>query len=149
QGFASFGYGAIRWLEVSIDLFMGHDRFEIGGFRPLNVLTYGAMVGARATFMDLLLPGLAPYLGIGLGPVLGYVWTGDSDQTFERLVTAVAGVAGVAYRFNDRVGLFVDYRFVLARGVWTTSGLNVGGSFFSLGVVIYFARTPGPTSGML
>ncbi len=149
QGFASFGYGAIRWLEVSIDLFMGHDRFEIGGFNPINILTYGALVGARATFMDFLFPGFAPYVGVSLGPVLGYVWTGASNETFERLITGVAGVAGLSYRVTERFALFVDYRFLYARGVWVTSGLNVGGSFFSLGFTFYFPRSPSVTSGML
>ena len=148
QGFASFGYGAIRWLEVSIDLFLGHDRFEIGGFNPINVITYGALLGARATFMDLLVPGFAPYLGVSIGPTLGYVFDGAS-QPYERLITGVAAVAGISYRFSDTLGLFIDYRFLLARGVWSTSGLNVGGSFFSLGLTLYFPRNPSESTRML
>lgn len=149
QAFASFGYGAIRWLEVAIDLFLGHDRFEISPYQPVNVITYGALVGVRAQLMDFLVPGLAPYIGFSIGPTLGYVFTGAPDQTFERLVTGVAGVAGIAYRFSDHLGISVDYRLLYARGVWVTSGLNVGGSFFSLGFVIYFPRNPSESTRML
>jgi opacity protein-like surface antigen len=149
QGTASFGYGAVSFLEVSIDLFLGNDRFQIDTFNPINVLTYGALIGVRFTFMDLLFPGFAPYVGVGVGPTLGYVWTGTEGETFERLVTAVAGTAGLTYRVNDRFGLTLEYRFLYARGVWVTSGVNIGGSFFSLGAVIYFPRTVPDSSRML
>ncbi|MBL8949642.1 MAG: hypothetical protein JNK82_02620 [Myxococcaceae bacterium] len=150
QGTASFGFGAISWLEVSIDLFIGNDRFEIGGFQPINVLTYGALIGVRATKMDLFFPGFAPYIGVGIGPTLGYVFTGVDGETYERLVTGIAASAGLSYRFNDYFGMLLEYRFLYARGVWVTSGVNIGGSFVSLGAVIYFPRTvPSTSSGML
>ncbi len=148
QGTASFGFGAISWLEVSIDLFIGNDRFELQGFSPVNVLTYGALIGVRATKMDLFFPGFAPYIGVGVGPTLGYVFTGTDGETWEKLVTGVAATAGLAYRVNDHFGILAEYRFLYARGVWVTSGINIGGSFFSVGAIIYFPRTA-PQSGML
>jgi hypothetical protein len=155
QGWASFGYGAISFLEVSIDLFIGQDRFELARPEPpnnpfaVNTLTYGALIGVRFVAMDLFFPGFAPFAGISVGPTLGYVWTGATDETVERLVTGVAGTAGLTYRINDYFGLSLEYRFIYARGVWTTSGINIGGSFFSLGAVIYFPRSVPQSSSML
>lgn len=150
QAQASFGYGAIRWLEIAIDLFIGHDRFAIEGYDPITVLTYGALIGVRFTFMDTFFPGFAPFFGVGVGPTLGYVFTGThADETHEKLVTGVSANAGVAYRINDSVGLSLEYRFLYARGVFNTSGVNVGGSWFSLGVVIYFPRTISASDRML
>lgn len=151
QGTASFGFGAISWLEVSIDLFIGNDRFELQGYQPINVLTYGALIGVRATKMDLFFPGFAPYVGVGFGPTLGYVFTGQDNETYERLVTGVAVSAGLAYRITDYFGISAEYRFLYARGVWVTSGVNIGGSFVSVGAIIYFPRTvpAASSSGML
>jgi len=138
---ASFGYGALSWIEASIDLFFGHDRFEIGGYHQITALTYGALVGVRFTFMDLFFPGFCPYIGAGVGPTLGYVFA-EGVEPVEKLVTGVAANAGITYRFNDRLGVSLEYRFLYARGMWHTSGVNIGGSWISLAVVVYFPRSP-------
>ncbi|MBK7863267.1 MAG: hypothetical protein IPJ65_32615 [Archangiaceae bacterium] len=149
QGQASFGYGAISWLEVAIDLFVGYDRFTLDGVPPISTLSYGALLGVRFVAMDLFFPGFAPFFGVGVGPTLGYVYSGRENETFEKLVTGVSGNAGVTYRINDRVGVTLEYRFVYARGAFYVAqddagaGLNTGGSWFSLGVVIYFPKTFG------
>jgi hypothetical protein len=157
QGQASFGYGAISWLEVAIDLFVAHDQFGISGVegdRPIQILTYGALLGVRFTAMDFLFPGFAPFIGVGVGPTLGYTYTGNNNETFEKLVTGVSGNVGVTYRINDRFGLTLEYRFVYSRGFFYVAsddagaGLNTGGSWFSLGFVIYFPRTIGGTDRM-
>jgi opacity protein-like surface antigen len=148
QGGASFGYGATSFIEASIDLFIGYDRFTVAGFQPINAYTYGALLGVRFTFMDLLLPGLAPFVGVGVGPTLGYVVSPGTDPV-EKLITGVAGTAGVTYRVSDRIGISLEYRFLYARGMWITSGVNVGGSWFSLGVVVYFPKSSTASDRML
>jgi opacity protein-like surface antigen len=133
---------------VSIDLLVGYDRFEIQGYKPIQSLTYGGLLGLRATWMDYPIAGLAPYIGIGAGPTLSYVFTGAEGQTVERLLTGIAGMAGVTYRFSHRVGINLEYRFLYGRSAWLTSGLNVGGSWLSVGIVLYLPSGPSPASRM-
>jgi len=149
EGTASFGYGATWWLEVSIDLFVGADRFKIAGYDPLNTITYGALLGVRLTKMDLLFKGFAPFVGVGLGPTLGYVFTGSTPPAQETLLTGIAGTAGLTYRIAERVALTLEYRFLYARAKWVLGGINVGANFVSAGVVIYFPRSPSETDRML
>jgi hypothetical protein len=148
QGGASFGYGATSFIEASIDLFIGMDRFKIAGYDTINTLTYGALLGVRFTYMDLFFKGFAPFIGFGVGPTLGYVTTSGVDP-METLVTGVGGTAGLTYRVAERVGITLEYRFLYARAKWVLGGINVGANWLSLGVVIYFPRSPSESDRML
>ncbi len=148
QGYASFGYGATSFIEASIDLFIGNDRFNLAGYNTINTITYGALIGARFTFMDTFVKGFAPFIGAGVGPTLGYVFTASVDPV-ETLVTGIAGTAGVTWRLSDRLGVSLEYRFLYARANWILGGINVGANWLSLGLVIYFPKTPDPSDKML
>lgn len=148
QATASFGYGATRFIEASIDLFIGGDRFKIAGYDPITTITYGALIGIRFTYMDLFFKGFAPYIGASVGPTLGYVMTTGVDP-METLVTGIAGTAGLSYRVAERVAITLEYRFLYARAKWVLGGVNVGANWFSAGVVIYFPRSPSETDRML
>jgi opacity protein-like surface antigen len=148
QGAASFGYGATRFIEASVDLFVGMDQFKIAGYDTITTLTYGALLGVRFTYMDLFIKGFAPFIGFGVGPTLGYVTTSGVDP-IESLVTGVAGTAGLSYRVAERVAITLEYRFLYARAKWVLGGVNVGANWLSLGVVVYFPRSPSESDRML
>lgn len=140
QGALSFGYGATSFIEATIDVFVGNDRFQLQGSDSFVVMTYGALLGVTLKKMDLFASGLWASLTAQLGPTLGYVsW--PQHGALETLTTGYSASVGIGYRLTDRVGLEAHYRFVYARaGVPNMGGLNAGGSFFSLGLVILFPR---------
>lgn len=142
QGAASFGYGAFEWFELSVDLFVGYEAFELEGWLPFTSLSYGGLIGARVTRYDFPVNGLAPYLGVQTGPMLVTV----SSPTFpsgETVMTAFSVNGGASYKFSDRVGVFVDARWLLGRVfVADLAGRNVGGVFFSAGVSLFFPPEP-------
>lgn len=142
QGGASFGYGALPFVEVAIDLFIGYETFELSGLQPFSSVSYGGLLGARFTRMDVLFPGFAPYLGVQAGPMLASVTSNSAPQP-EKLLGAVSVNGGVNYRFAERFAVNLDVRWIIARTyVDPIAGINVGGVWFSAGFTIFFAPAP-------
>jgi hypothetical protein len=142
QGLVSFGYGAFEWFEVAIDLFVGYESFQLQGWLPFTSVSYGALIGVRATRYDFPLPGLVPYVGVQTGPMLVTV-TSPSVPQSEALMQAFSVNGGAAYKITDRLGLFVDVRWILGRVfVADIAGRNVGGIFASAGLTIFFPPSP-------
>lgn len=142
QGFASFGYGVVSYLEVAIDLFAGAEWFEISGYSPFTAVTYGAVLGPRLSIVDFPFKGLIPHLGVQVGPTLAMLQT-DTVSIPEKVLMGTSINGGFTWRFADRFGLTFDARWIFARGyVPPISGINVGGAWFSLGFTIYFPPAP-------
>lgn len=142
QGMASFGYGAFDWFEICVDVFAGYESFKLDGWAPFASVSYGATIGVRATRYDFPVQGLAPYLGVGSGPLLTTV-TSQSAPGTERVLQTWSFNGGAAYKLTDRIGLFVDVRYLLGRAfVADIAGRNIGGVFLSAGVSIFFPPSP-------
>ncbi|MBE2247975.1 MAG: hypothetical protein IAE78_00415 [Myxococcus sp.] len=142
EGMASFGYGAFDWLEVAVDLFAGFESFKLEGWLPFSSLSYGALIGLRLTRYDVLLPGLVPYVGVQTGPLLVLV-SSPSAPGAERIMQGWSVNGGASYKFTDRLGVFVDVRYLYGRVfVADLAGRNVGGVLVSAGLSIFFPATP-------
>ena len=142
QGAASFGYGAFEWFELSVDLLVGYESFELDGLLPFTSVSYGGLIGARVTRYDFPVAGLVPYLGAQAGPLLVTV-NSTSRPAGETILPAFSVNGGASYKLTDRLGLFVDARWLLARVfVADIAGRNVGGVFFSVGLSIFFPPAP-------
>lgn len=146
QAFASFGYGVLSFLEVSIDLVGAGERYKLLDMPESASVTYGALAGLRLMKADLFFEGFTPFAGVLLGPIFGHL-SRDDGLVEERVVTGFSAVAGVAFRFTHLIGLWVEYRFLLARGVAPelSTGINVGGSWWGVGFTIYL-ESPGSES---
>lgn len=140
---ASFGYGVLSFLEVSIDLVGAGERYKLLDVPESASVTYGALLGVRLMKADLFFEGFTPMAGILLGPIFSHQ-SRDDGLVEERVVTGFSAVGGVAFRLTHMFGLWVEYRFLLARGVVPerATGINAGGSWFMLGFTIYL-ETPG------
>lgn len=141
---ASFGYGALDWIEVTIDLFGGWEmlRFSDPALEPLTSVSYGALLGARIAKMDWPVRNLMPHLGVQFGPTLVLVNSPQFTNP-ERLLTGYSFNAGLSYRLNDRFGITFDARLLIARAQFSDIGqVNAGGGWFSLGLEIYFPPSP-------
>jgi len=139
---ATFAYGATSWLEASIDLFGGYDRFTVQGLAPFDSVTYGANLALRATKLDVLFKGFSPYLGVGVGPTLVLV-TSPSRTHPESAQVGTTVSAGFTLALADGLGLSLDVRWLLARGfVNDISGVNAGGIIATLGVSFLFPPEP-------
>ncbi len=142
MGSASFGYGAFPFLEVAIDAVVGYETFTLEGLQPFTSVSYGALLGSRFTRFDVLVKGLAPYLGVQFGPLLVNLSSPSLPQP-EKLVGALMVSGGVSYRFADRFAFTLDARWLLARSfVNPIAGANAGGFTFSAGLTVFFAPTP-------
>lgn len=142
QGGASFGYGAFSFLEVTIDLLIGYETFELEGQAPFSSVTYGGLLGARFTKLDLLFTGFAPYAGVQAGPILSIVTSNSAPQP-EKFLGGIAINGGFNYRFTERLGINLDVRWMFARNyVEPIAGCNVGGLWVSLGFSVFFPPAP-------
>ncbi|MDP3503025.1 MAG: hypothetical protein Q8S33_22015 [Myxococcales bacterium] len=142
QGMASFGYGAFEWLELAVDVFGGFESFQLEGWLPFSSVSYGGLIGVRLTRYDFPFAGLVPYLGIQTGPMLVTV-TSPSLPGAERIMQAWSVNGGAAWKFTERLGLYVDIRYLYGRAyVSEIAGRNVGGVWFSAGLTIFFPPTP-------
>lgn len=142
QGTASFGYGAFDWFEVAVDVFGGFESFQLEGWQPFSSTSYGALVGLRVTRYDVLFPGFVPYVGVQTGPILSTV-TSPSAPGSENVLQGWSVNGGAAYKITDRLGFFVDVRYLLGRVfVAEIAGRNVGGVFVSVGVSIFLPAAP-------
>ncbi|MEW5740474.1 MAG: hypothetical protein AB1938_16220 [Myxococcota bacterium] len=142
QGGASFGYGTFSFVEICIDLLVGYETFELEGQQPYSSITYGGLLGARFTRMDLLFPGFAPYAGVQAGPILASVSSGSNPQP-EKLQLGISVNGGFNYRFAERFAFNVDVRWMYARYyVEPIAGANVGGLWFSAGFTFFFTPAP-------
>lgn len=143
QGGASFGYGAFSFVEVSVDLLIGYETFELEGHQPFSSVQYGGLLGARFTKMDVLFTGFAPYAGVQFGPILSSI-TSNSAPQGEKLLGGISVNGGFTYRFAQRFGVSLDVRWLFARHYVEVvgAGANAGGLWASLGFTIFFAPEP-------
>lgn len=142
QGMASFGYGAFEWLELAVDVFGGFESFQLEGWLPFSSVSYGGLIGLRLTRYDFPVAGLVPYLGVQTGPMLVTV-TSPSSPGAEKIMQAWSVNGGAAYKFTDKLAVYVDVRYLYGRDyVSEISGRNVGGVWFSAGLTIFFPPTP-------
>jgi len=151
QGSLSFGYGATQFIEGTIDLFIGYEQLKLANLDPFDAYSYGALFGARAVAMDWPFHGLAPYVGVQVGPLLGVV-DSKTYPNHETVTTGYSFQAGATLRFGDRFGLDLSVRYLVGRSYVTgISGVNVGGLLVSLGLNVYFAGPPNknPTSDLI
>lgn len=140
QGSAIFGYGVTSFLEVAIDLFIGYEQFKLRDFDAISALAYGALIGVRLHKVDFGFRGFTPSIGIAVGPTLGLVSSNSFDSS-ETLGTAYAGTVGLAYRFNERWGMQLEYRFMIARAAVTDlPSISIGGNWLSAGVTFFFPQ---------
>ena len=140
QGTGTFAYAASDALEVAIDLFAGYEALDLTNADDLSSVSYGALLGVRAYWV---LGPLRPNIGLGLGPALIYTQGGPAGHLVERLVTAYAATAGFTWRLSNTLGLHVDVRYLLARGMAEDiGGVNAGGLWGGVGVTWYFAGEP-------
>lgn len=141
-GMASFGYGAFEWLELAIDLFGGFESFQLSGEEPFSSVSYGGLIGLRVTRYDFPFQGLVPYVGVQTGPMLTIV-TSASEPGGERILQGWSVNGGATFRITERVGVFVDVRYLYGRVyVAEVAGRNVGGVFVSAGVSLFFPPSP-------
>ncbi|MCU0700227.1 MAG: hypothetical protein MUC96_27280 [Myxococcaceae bacterium] len=137
-GVASFGYGAFEYFEVAIDLYAAWEAFVLQGLRPFSSTNYGILLGFRVTRYDVLFKGFAPYVGAQTGLSLATVTSPDAPGS-ERALQPWSVNGGFAWRFTDRLGIFLDVRYLLSRlYVADIAGRNVGGVFVSAGLAIFF-----------
>lgn len=143
MGFASFGYGVLSFIEVSIDLIAAGERFKLLDRPEYSSVTYGPLLGARLMKADLFFEGFTPMAGILLGPIFSHL-SRDDGLVEERVTTGFSIVAGFAFRLNHRFGIWTEARYLLARGVVPemATGINTGGLWFGAGITIYL-ETPG------
>lgn len=142
QGMASFGYGAFEWLELAIDVFGAFESFQLADWAPFTSTSYGGLLGIRVTRYDFPVKGLVPYVGVQTGPMFVTVSSPDVPGT-ERIMQAWSVNGGAAYKFTDRLAVFVDARYLYGRAfVGEIAGRNVGGLLFSAGLTIFFPPTP-------
>jgi hypothetical protein len=141
-GVASFGYGAFEYFEVAFDVYAAWEAFALEGLRPFSSTNYGILLGFRVTRYDVLFKGFAPYVGAQTGISLVTVTSPDAPGS-ERALQPWSVNGGFSWRFTERLGLFVDVRYLLSRVfVADIAGRNVGGVFVSAGLAIFF---PSPT----
>jgi hypothetical protein len=143
QGGASFGYGAFSFVEVTVDLLIGYEQWELEGFQPFTSVQYGGMLGARFTKMDIFFKGFAPYAGVQFGPILSSV-TSNSAPQGEKLLGGIAVNGGFNWKLSDRFGVSLDVRWLFARHYVNAVdvGCNVGGLWASVGFTIFFPPAP-------
>ncbi|MBM4776360.1 MAG: hypothetical protein GQE15_01540 [Archangiaceae bacterium] len=142
QGMASFGYGAFEWLELAVDLFAGFESFKYVGEELFTSVSYGGLIGLRLTRYDFPFQGLVPYVGVQTGPMLTIV-TSPSEPGAERILQGWSVNGGATFRITDRVGIFLDARYLYGRVfVGELAGRNVGGVFVSAGVSLFFPPAP-------
>jgi hypothetical protein len=143
MGFATFGYGVLSFLEVSIDLIAAGERFKLLDRPEYSSVTYGPLLGARVMKADLFFEGFTPMAGVLLGPIFSHV-SRDDGLVEERVTTGLSIVAGFAFRLSHRFGIWTEARYLLARGVVPemTTGINTGGFWFGAGFTVYL-ETPG------
>lgn len=142
QGMGSFGYGAFDWLELAVDLFGGFESFQIAGEDLFSSVSYGGLIGLRLTRYDFPFQGLVPYVGVQTGPMLTIV-TAPTEPGGERILQGWSVNGGATFRITERVGIFVDVRYLYGRVfVAELAGRNVGGVFVSAGVSLFFPSSP-------
>jgi len=142
QGMASFGYGAFEWFELAVDVFGGFESFQLEGWLPHASVSYGGLIGFRLTRYDFPFQGLVAYVGVQTGPMLVTV-SSPSSPGAERIMQAWSVNGGAAYKFTDKLALFVDVRYLYGRVfVSDIAGRNVGGVSFSAGLTIFFPPSP-------
>ena len=141
QGMASFGYGAFEWLELAVDVFGGFESFQLEGWLPFSSVSYGGLIGLRLTRYDFPVAGLVPYLGVQTGPMLVTV-SSPSSPGAEKIMQAWSVNGGAAYKFTDKLAVYVDVRYLYGRAyVSDIAGRNVGGVWFSAGLTIFVPPT--------
>ena len=147
---ASFGYAPLDWVEATIDVFVGFENFRLKDLEQFTSTTYGALVGVRFAKMDFPFPGLVPYFGAQIGPVLSFI-TGKSINGSERFNTGYSINAGLTFRVSDRWGVGFDARYLFARGdVPDVATIDAGGLWASLSVTYFIPAGPkDPLGGML
>lgn len=64
-----------------------------------------------------------PYLGAGIGAVVGWLGTSSPLSDVDDTAFGYQGIAGVGYNLTDNVGVTLDYRF-LGTTSWKDSGLK-------------------------
>lgn len=139
---ASFGYGAMEWVELSVDLFYGSESFELQGHQPFSSVTYGATIGPRLTARSLFFRAVAPHASVQAGPGLSTV-TSSSIPASERLLGLLSANGGFTVHVAERWGVTFDVRWVMARfPVEGVGSINVGGVWFSVGVSFFFPPAP-------
>ena len=148
QGYGSFGYGVLSFLEVNIDLVCAGESYKLMDLPQSTSVTYGVLLGARLMKADLFFEGFTPFAGVQLGPIFSHQ-SRDDGLVEERVVTGFSVVGGLAFRLTHSFGLWVEYRFLLARGVVPelSTGINAGGSWFGLGFTIYLESPGSETLG--
>jgi hypothetical protein len=138
---ASFGYGALDWLELSVDVFGAYDSFEVQGAGQFNAFTYGAVLGPRLTRANLF-RGFSPFLGVEAGATFA-VLSSSTVNAGERMLPGLTALVGFHWKVADRWAITFDARWIYGRSYLPgISGLNVGGVVFSLGVSALFAPRP-------
>ncbi|MER2565894.1 MAG: hypothetical protein ABTQ32_34535 [Myxococcaceae bacterium] len=142
QGMASFGYGAFDWLELAVDLFGGFESFQLADEELFSSVSYGGLIGLRVTRYDFPFQGLVPYVGVQTGPMLTIV-TAPTEPGGERILQGWSVNGGATFRITERIGVFVDARYLYGRVfVAELAGRNVGGVFVSAGVSLFFPSSP-------
>ena len=145
HAFISGGYGALDYLDVGLDLYVGGERHTLETLPTYTAVSYGVAVAVRFMKADFLVQGLTPMAGVGLGPTICYV--GRDDGLIREIVTTgFSAMGGISWRLTHAFGLWLEYRFLLARGFAPEIGrsINMGGSFFGLGVTFYLESYKGP-----
>ncbi len=140
----AFCYAATDAIEACIDLFAGHERLRLERLGEVASWTYGGMFGARFFWADVPADRFVPYLGAHTGPTLVFTQT-DAPGALERVAIGYAFTAGMSYRASPKVGVWAEYKLLLARGeVAHVASINGGGSWLTVGVVFYFPPSPSP-----
>ncbi len=145
-GMASFGYGATDWIEICIDLFLGYEGFSTDTIGNVGSFAYGALMGVRFQKLNIFMPGLLPYAGFSLGPLVSDV-TSSTTGLRENLMTTYVGTAGVSYVFLDRFSVGLEYRFMYANATAADYGpINAGGHWImaTFGVLFLTGNDPTP-----
>jgi opacity protein-like surface antigen len=141
---ARFGYSATENLEIGINLHASGEFLRLEGAAPITSVTYGALVSLHLQWPGLVSDLLVPYLALSAGPTLVFVSSPDFASA-EVFSLAWSGGAGVTYRLGERLGVTLDYRFLLARGVVPdVTSVNGGGHQVTLGVTVFFSPEPLP-----
>lgn len=141
---ARFGYSATDYAEVGIDLHASGEQLRLVGVAPITSITYGALISLHLQWPGLAFDNLVPYVAVSAGPTLVYVTSADftSAETFS---LAWSGGVGFTYRLGERLGVTLDYRFLLARGAVPDLGsVNGGGHQVIVGLTMFFSPEPLP-----
>lgn len=139
---ASFGYGVMSWLELSIDFFGGWEALAIqnadGSIGRFNSFMGAGAIGARLVGKRLWGP-VSPWLSVQGGGLFSSL-SGPGVEHQEKFQPSVFAGGGIDINVNNSYGLSLDVRYLYGRNMFPgISSFNAGGVMVTLSFVIFFA----------